>query len=50
MATQKTVKADAKELKRSQEMWENFTEISKWSIIATVVILALLGIVFIDWS
>lgn len=50
MAKQAPVKVDPKELERSQDMWENFTKLMQWSVIATVVILALLGVFFIDWT
>ena len=38
---------DPKEMERAQMMWGNFMEVSKWFIIATIVILALLGAIFV---
>lgn len=36
------VEDDPKELERAQVMWANFTEFSKWGIIATSILLILM--------
>lgn len=49
MATNQPVEAGPKEVKNAQDMWNRFTNLTKWSIIITVVVLALLGLIFINW-
>ena len=41
---QNNVVADPRELERAQTCWANFTEMSKWGILAVVVILVLMAI------
>lgn len=49
MADNNPVDIDPKEQERSVAMWQDFTKLTKYSIIATVVVLVLLGLIFIDW-
>lgn len=49
MGAHEPVKADPKEIKRAEETWAAFTNLTKWSIIVTLAILAVLALVFIDW-
>jgi uncharacterized paraquat-inducible protein A len=50
MADHTPVEAHPKDVERAQEMWHNVTFAGKWSIVGIVIIVALLGAVFIDWS
>ena len=43
------VEATPKQIETSQDGWSSFVDISKWAIIVTCIVVALLGIVFIDW-
>ena len=47
---QDNTKSDPKELKKAEALWGNFMEYSKWSIVAIVILLAILGIALIDWA
>lgn len=49
MAKTQSVKVDPKEMQRANEMWEHFTVWTKWGVIATVALLALMGLFLIDW-
>ena len=49
MAQHIPVEADEKEIERAQVMWHGFTQMMKYTVILTVLTLALLGLVFIDW-
>jgi hypothetical protein len=40
---------DAKDIERAQATWSKFTQFMKWSVIGTVAVLALMGLIFIDW-
>lgn len=44
------VKPDPKEIKRAEEYWDKFVAYSKWGIYATCGLVALLGLIFIDWA
>ncbi len=50
MAQHTPTPADPKEIQRAQDMWASFTRVGKWAIIVTVVVMAALGAIFIDWS
>jgi len=50
MADHPPVQADPKDIERAQTMWHSVTTISKWTIVAIVILVGLLGVVFIDWS
>ena len=43
------VEASYKQIETAQAGWSSFVVFSKWTIIITCVVVALLGIVFIDW-
>lgn len=49
MADHKPVEADPKEIERAHDMWVSFAKLSKYAIIATVIILAGMAAVFVDW-
>ncbi len=49
MAEQQNVKVSPKELKNAQQMWQNFVVGSKYSIYATVIILILLAVTFVQF-
>ena len=49
MATHKPAKPDEQQVKDAEKLWNSFTQLSKYSVIVTVVILAILGLAFIDW-
>lgn len=49
MDSQDTAQPSKKDIKRAEEIWQGFTGLMKWSVITSVVVLALLGVIFIDW-
>jgi len=49
MASHTPVEADPKEIQRAADMWAGFIKISKYTIIVSIIVLAALGVVFVDW-
>lgn len=49
MAEQKPFPPNNTQIQNAESLWENFTRISKWTVIATCVILVILALAFIDW-
>lgn len=49
MDHQHNVEVQPTELQRAEDTWHGFVEVSKYSLIAIVVIVSFLGIAFIDW-
>jgi len=49
MADHIKVEATKKQVEAANKLWSSFVVGGKWAIIATCVVVALLGIVFIDW-
>lgn len=49
MADHVKVDPSKKQIETAQTGWAAFTKAGTWSIIITCVVMALLGIVFIDW-
>ena len=50
MANHTPVKADAKEIKRAQDMWDGFTKLLTYSTALTVGVLVILAAIFIRQS
>lgn len=49
MADNKNVEVDSKQLQNAQDLWENFTEASKYTIYAICTILILLALAFVKF-
>ncbi len=49
MADHVKVEATKKQVETAQAGWVAFTKGGKWGVILTCLLMALLGIVFIDW-
>lgn len=43
------VEVEPTELKRAQDTWHGFVDVSKYSLVAIIIIVSFLGITFIDW-
>ncbi|MGH1456637.1 MAG: hypothetical protein ACRBDI_07640 [Alphaproteobacteria bacterium] len=50
MAQQEAVKVTKKQIDDAEKMWQNFVTGGKYSIYATVIILVLLAVGFVDFS
>ena len=40
---------DPAEVQRAQSMWHSFVRLGKWTIMASVAVLCVLAIAFVDW-
>lgn len=49
MATHKPVKPDPQQIENAENLWKGFTVLMKYSTIIAVAVVAVLGLVFIDW-
>ncbi len=49
MAHHTPVQADPAEIRRAQDTWDCAVCLGKWSALGVVAVLAVLGIIFIDW-
>ncbi len=43
------VEVTSTQIERAENMWHSFVKAGKFAVIATCIIVALLGLVFIDW-
>ena len=50
MASNAPVKPDPKQVKHAEALWAQFTEISKWAIIAVCVVMVGLALAFVPFS
>ncbi len=50
MANHTPVEPDPKQVQNAEALWGQFTEISKWSIIAICILLIILAAAFIPFS
>jgi hypothetical protein len=49
MAHHEPVSVDPREIEHSKALWHNFTQLMKWTVIGTAVLLAVMAAVFVDW-
>lgn len=49
MAAHKPVELTNKQIEGAETIWVGFTKLMKFSIIACIIVLAVLGLIFIDW-
>lgn len=50
MAQQEAVKVTKKQIDDAQKMWDNFVVCGKYTILATILILVLLALGFVDFG
>ena len=49
MAKHKPAPVSPKAIKQAEDLWGNFTKLSTYGVVATIIILVLLALFFVQW-